>query len=83
MYTFTFTFSCLGFSSIGELNAEETKTQCKRKTRDIWATHQVTRNTHQLYTLLSFIFTQKIRFAQPNGDFIFIQTSSFNKWIFV
>ena len=27
----------------------------KRKARDIWATHKVTRNVHQLYTLLCFI----------------------------
>ena len=51
----------------------------KRKARDIWATHKVTRNANQLYTLLSFVFTQKIRFVRPNGDFTVIQTSHSHK----
>ena len=51
----------------------------KRKARDIWATHKVTRNAHQLYALLSFVFTQKIRFVRPNGDFTVIQTSHSHK----
>ena len=51
----------------------------KRKARDIWATHKVTRNANQLYTLLSFNSTQKIRFVRPNGDFTVIQTSHSHK----
>ena len=51
----------------------------KRKARDIWATHKVTRNAHQVYTLSSFVFTQKIRFVRPNGDFTVIQTSHSHK----
>ena len=47
----------------------------KRKARDTWATHKVTRNAHQLYTLSSFNSTQKIRFVRPNSDLTFIQTS--------
>jgi hypothetical protein len=30
---------------------------------------------HQLYNTVSFISTQKIHFARPNGDLTFIQTS--------
>ena len=51
----------------------------KRKARDIWATHKVTRNANQLYALSSFNSTQKIRFVQPNGDSTFIQTSHSHK----
>ena len=46
----------------------------KRKARDIWATHKVTRNANQLYALSSFNSTQKILFVRPNGDFSVIQT---------
>ena len=51
----------------------------KRKARDICATHEVTRDVHQLYNILSIISAQKIRFTRPNGDSTFIQTSRSHK----
>ena len=51
----------------------------KRKARDIWATHKVTRDANQLYALSSFNSTQKTLFVRRNGDFTVIQTSHSHK----
>ena len=66
-------------NGICPISTKKNTTCRKRKARDIWATHKVTRNAHQLYALLSFVFTQKIRFVRPNGDFTIIQTSHSHK----
>ena len=61
------------------ISTKKNTTCRKRKARDIWATHKVTRNANQLYALSSFNSTKKIRFVRPNGDFTVIQTSHSHK----
>jgi len=57
------------------ISTKKTTLRSKRKARDICTTHEVTRDAHQLCNTVSIISAQKIRFARPNGDFTFIQTS--------
>jgi len=58
------------------------KKKCrKRKARTSWDIHTLTRNAHQLYNTVSFIFAQKIHFTRPNGDSTFIQTSRSHKML--
>jgi len=63
------------------ISTKKTTLCSKRKARDICATHEVTRDAHQLYNILSIISAQKIRFTRPNGDSTFIQTSRSHKML--